>query len=677
MTDKYSYTNDLINSESPYLRQHAHNPVNWKNWEEHTWEEAVSKDCLVIVSIGYSTCHWCHVMEHESFEDEEVARLMNEKFISIKVDREERPDIDQIYMDACQIMTGRGGWPLNVICLPDKRPVYAGTYFPKQNWLGLLGELDMVWRNNPNKVYDYANRITKGIRDMNLQEFPARNAFMRSDIFAITDKLSQSFDHEHGGLKRSQKFPLPGIYEYLLDDYLSTGNKESLDFVNFTLIKMANSGIFDHIRGGFYRYATDRQWFAPHFEKMLYDNAQLLSLYSRAFAITKAPLYREVAEKIIGFLETELKSPELGYCSALDADSEGIEGRYYVFTQDELTSAFNDEELQFASLVYNFKPSGNWEHGYNILHKTLSPAELVNASGLSAADFFNKLDLIQTGLRALQEKRIRPSLDYKVICSWNGLLLKGFADASRYLSNQNYILLAENLANDLIRGMNKNGQLIRTYTTRLNAIPAFSEDYACVITGLIALYESNGDAKWIREAADLTESLILNFYDPEKQLFTFTSSREASLIIHKTDLTDDVIPSCNSMMCIALQKLGILSGRNDWYLMGKGMVAAVRSQVLENPEWYCIWAVAAQSEAIGLIQVVFTGDKSEDDVRQFNGMLPSWSVIARETENPSELVAEKLSGKPGIYICLAETCFEPVPAADQAWEIIDDILARA
>lgn len=673
MTDHTKFTNALIDESSPYLLQHAHNPVAWNAWNDNVWEQAKDQNKLVIVSIGYSTCHWCHVMEHECFEDVPTADLMNASYISIKVDREERPDIDMIYMDACQLITGRGGWPLNVICLPDKRPVYAGTYFPKENWQSLLRQLEQIWKEQPEKLIVQAATIEQGINRINLQDFVPKAGFNRKDLAAISEKFAAEFDLEHGGLKRSQKFPMPSITEYLLDEYLVSGQKDLLDFANFTLIKMSNGGIYDHLRGGFYRYTVDPYWFAPHFEKMLYDNAQLISLYSHAFAITKAEIYSKVVVESIVFLQREMKMPNGGYYAALDADSEGIEGRFYVFTWQELKEILPEELLQLAALVYDLKEKGNWEHQFNILSKSGSPLQLLEKSGLDIHSFNEKLGEIHRLLFAEQESRIRPSLDNKIICAWNGLMLKALADAAKYLQNPQYLSEACHLAEWMTSELAIGNKLKRTLNSK--TADAFSEDYANIISGLIALYEADGNVKWLTQALAFTNTLVQEFFDPEKQLFFFTSLKAETLILRKTDITDDVMPSANAIMALNLQKLGVLCNRNDLSLLATEMFKNLRSQVYDAPVWHSVWAKYAQAEAIGWVQVVGTGVLGKANIQAIQAQLPTWAITAYHSNSNAAVVQEKASTKNAIYICLDKTCFEPVQSAEEASQILMDILS--
>lgn len=659
------------------MLQHAHNPVMWRPWNPQTWEKAIQENKLVIVSIGYSTCHWCHVMEHESFEDEQTALLMNQYFICIKVDREERPDIDMVYMDACQLTTGRGGWPLNAICLPNMKPIFAGTYFPRDQWNSILLQLSQMHANTPDKLVEQATKIENGLKQMSLIEFQNKPKIKRSDLETMALKCEADFDLDHGGLKRNQKFPMPAVFEYLYDEYLISGQKSILEFANFTLLKMANGGIYDHVRGGFYRYTVDPYWFAPHFEKMLYDNSQLISLYARAFSITNADFYKTVVEETIEFALRELKSPEGGYYSALDADSSGEEGAYYVFSWSELKDNLSPDLLDLAVLVYNVKEHGNWEHGRNILSKAMSPLQLIEATKMDFQTLNVQLKKIKQALFDIQAKRERPGLDNKFICSWNAMMLAALAHAGRYLQNEVYVNQAQQLATWMLEHFIPNeGGLKRTAFG--NNIEAFSEDYATFILGLIALYEADGDSQWLDAADKFAAFAIENHYDHEKQLFAFTSVKSPQIIVRKFDITDDVIPSANAILAIALQKLGILNHKMAYFDMGKGMITSVREQVLNAPIWHSCWAKAAQSEALGLLQISLNERLPSAEMNQLQQVLPSWATLAvlpqSDSKVPAVALKEKMTDNRPIHICLDMTCFEPVSQLDQALEIIEDVL---
>lgn len=631
---------------------------------------------MVLVSIGYSACHWCHVMERECFEDEQTADLMNKWFINVKVDREERPDVDMVYMDACQLMTGRGGWPLNAFCLPDGRPIYAGTYFPVEKWQQILIQINTLWTTDRDKALEYASKVQEGLKSMSLVEPSAGGVFNRSDLPALFETMSAQFDWEEGGPNRAPKFPLPNNYEFLLDHYQMTGQPEALNFINLTLLKMANGGIYDHLRGGFCRYSVDRHWFAPHFEKMLYDNAQLISLYSRAFAATDAPFYREIATECLAFCRHELFSG-MGYYSALDADTEGIEGRYYVFTQQELEQVLNEEELRFVQVAFSCNPEGNWEHSYNILHRKLAPLQVLEQLNLDVHSYTVMLRTVKGKLRELQEKRVRPGLDDKIITAWNGLMLKALADAHIYLGDETYREQAVHLADWLWKHMWDGQSLKRIFARDKASITGFLEDYALLAEGLLTLHTAGGGDKYAKHALLLAESAIRKFRDAETGIFYFTPSDGESLIIRKTDLSDDVINSSGSVMAHVLCRLGILFGRPAMTDMGFGMLQQVRQQVKQYPGWYSNWGRLAQAQASGLLQVECVGSGSAAAARKLMATLPSTSVIVA-SEDPSELpvFSGKHSEEPGFYICLGQSCLEPVDSLEKALDICLDLVGH-
>ena len=673
MNTNPKYTNALIHSSSPYLLQHAHNPVNWEEWHPELWEQAKQKDRLVLISIGYSACHWCHVMERESFEDEQTAALMNSIFINIKVDREERPDVDMVYMDACQLMTGRGGWPLNVICLPDGRPVYAGTYFPNENWQQAILQLQALWQTDKAKADEYANKVFQGISQMNAVHLEPSQTFSKSSIGGLYQQLSEGFDWEEGGANRVPKFPLPNQYEWLLDYHLQTADEEAKDFVNLSLLKMANGGIYDHLRGGFCRYSTDGHWFAPHFEKMLYDNAQLISLYSRAFGITDAPLYREIVQDTIRFCNTEL-SDGVAYYSALDADSEGIEGRYYVFTHQELSQCLNEEELTFAETLFSCTETGNWEHGYNILFRKLAPLQVLQTLNIDVTSYTVLHKTVKSKLLAFQQQRPRPGLDYKIITAWNGLMLKALSDAGTYLNDKSYIGQAETLANWMKTQLWHDGQLYRIYSLNKKSVNGFLEDYACFAEGLLALFSATGKEEYASFAMELTEAAIKRFRDPETGIFYFSPNDAEALLLRKTDLGDDVINSASSVMAHVLCKIGTIYQRPGMMRMGYQMLDAARTQLKAHPGWYSNWGRLALAESTGFIQISCTGHGAGNAARQLLKTTPAHAQISfAETNSTLPQFQSKIGDSLKIYICLGETCLEPVNSVEQAVEIIQDL----
>ena len=457
-SDKHEYTNMLVNESSPYLLQHAHNPVNWHPWNEETLAKAKAENKLLIISIGYAACHWCHVMEHESFEDTAVARIMNEHFINIKVDREERPDVDDVYMTACQMVSEDGcGWPLNAFALPDGKPVWAGTYFPKKKWIEIVDYFSKEWQNKPGQMEEYAAQLTTGIdQSSELPQPIGEPEFKKGTLTEITDLLLSRIDFEKGGRKGNPKFPMPSNYELLLEHHFLTGNEKSLEAVNVTLDEMAMGGIYDHLGGGFARYSVDDKWLVPHFEKMLYDNGQLVSLYSNAYRLSKNPFYKKVVEETLAFVERELTSPEGAFYSSLDADSEGEEGKFYVWEKNEIDSLLG-ENAQVFNDFYNIKSNGNWEHGKNILHLKKTSDETAKKHNLSMEGLNAKINQSKSILFAHREKRVRPGLDDKALTSWNALMMGGYIDAFKAFGKEAYLESALKNAQFIIGKMNASG----------------------------------------------------------------------------------------------------------------------------------------------------------------------------------------------------------------------------
>jgi len=669
------HTNDLIHAGSPYLLQHAHNPVNWIEWHSELWQQAQRENKPVLISVGYSACHWCHVMEKECFEDEKTAELMNLFFINVKVDREERPDIDMVYMDACQLMTGRGGWPLNVFCLPDGSPIYAGTYFPIDKWQQILLQINSLWNHEREKALEYAGKVINGLRGMNDVMAAGASQFGKAEIPALYEKLAEGFDWEEGGANRVPKFPLPNQYEFLLDYYLQTGNEEALDFTHLSLLKMGNGGIYDYLRGGFCRYSTDGKWFAPHFEKMLYDNAQLISLYSRAYAISDAPLYKEIATECIKFCLNELYDGHAFY-SALDADSEGVEGKFYVFSHAELEQCLDAEELEFSKTIFSFTETGNWEHGYNILHRKLAPLQVLESLNIDVSSYTALLRTVKQKLRDFQDLRPRPALDNKIIAAWNGLMLKALADAGLYLKNSDYIQKAEQLASWIQKNLWQNKSLYRIHSRGKAGITAFLEDYACITEGLIALYTATGKEEYANFAKTHNEQAIQKFRDPETGTWYFTPEDGESLIVRKTDLADDVMNSSVSVMAHCLCKLGTIYQKPGFIAMGMDLMGFVKKQLAEYPGWYSNWGRLALASSGGFIQVSCTGPDSQHAAQKMCFALPAHAQVSfTETESDLPQFTRKKTDTLHIYVCLGETCLEPVHSAEQAIDMIQDLIS--
>ncbi len=668
MSITHKHTNSLIQETSPYLLQHAHNPVNWYPWNEETLLKAKQEDKLILISIGYSACHWCHVMEHESFEDEQVAQLMNDHFICIKVDREERPDVDQIYMLAVQLMTGRGGWPLNCIALPDGRPIYGGTYFPKQQWMNVLLNIADVYQNDREKAVEYATRLTEGVRLSELVKVNEREAeFSAETLHQSYSNWKNRFDNMEGGPDGAPKFPLPNNYLFLLRYAFSFSNikEEVLEHVNRTLTKMAYGGIYDQIGGGFSRYSVDRYWKVPHFEKMLYDNAQLVSLYSEAFQATKNPLYKEVVFETLAFVERELTSADGGFYSALDADSEGVEGKYYVWQQDELKDLLKEHYNIFAD-YYNVNEKGWWEHNNYILLRNESDEVVAKKHSISVDILKSIIEELKVCLLKQRETRVRPGLDNKLLTSWNALMLKAYVDAAKAFDESKFLNAAiKNLdfifANAVIDG----NQLSHLIGKKANG---FLEDYSFLIEALIALYESTFDEKYLFKANDLMKYCIEHFQDNDSDMFYFTSNHDKALISRKMELSDNVIPASNSSIAKSLFLLGHHLENESYLAMSKKMLNNVLDQIESYGAGYSNWAMLLLNFTQPFYEIAIVGKSFHEKRKSFNQIyLPNVIMAGCETKSNLPLLLNRgEKGETLIYVCTNKTCNKPVSNVNEA-----------
>jgi len=501
--------NKLINESSPYLLHHAHNPVNWYPWAEEALNEARSADKLLIISIGYAACHWCHVMEKESFSDPMVAQTMNENYVAIKIDREERPDLDQIYMDAAMITNGSGGWPLNVIALPDGRPVFAGTYFPKDNWIDVLEQIRDIYENDPKRLFEVAEKITERISTNELSALAHDSS--EFDIKELENGFEywiRNIDFDWGGYKQAPKFPLPAGFNYLLKYHYLTKNEKALEAVTTSLNRMAWGGIYDHVGGGFARYSVDEYWKVPHFEKMLYDNAQLISLYSNAYQFTRDPFYRRIVEQTIAFSNRELSDSSGLFYSSLDADSEGEEGKFYVWDYDEIKNLAGHDPDLFTD-YYSIREDGNWEENKNILFATESLGDFAERKNLDASDFEKRIDGLLAKLFKARSKRIPPGLDDKCITAWNSMMITAYVDAFRVFDHPDYLKRAKTAIQFILKNnTDKDYKLYRIYKNGNSSINGFLDDYASTIQALIELYQLTFDIEWIRHAEKYKEHVL-------------------------------------------------------------------------------------------------------------------------------------------------------------------------
>jgi uncharacterized protein YyaL (SSP411 family) len=669
--DKHRFTNKLIGETSPYLLQHAHNPVNWYPWGDEALTKAQAENKLMIISIGYAACHWCHVMEHESFEDTGVAAYMNTHFVSIKVDREERPDVDDIYMNAAYLVSGGGGWPLNAIALPDGRPVYAGTYFKKDEWLQVLDYYQRAFAENRDALERQAKQITDGIRALDVVPLSKPHSEFELDSLSLfTTQLLSTFDWTWGGRMGSPKFPMPHNYLYLLRDHYHTGNPKSLEAVKTTLDRMARGGIYDHLGGGFARYATDDKWRIPHFEKMLYDNGQLVSLYAEAYNLTKEAGYRRVVEETLDWISREMISPEGGFYSSLDADSEGEEGKYYVWTEAELSGLLGDN-VELFNAYYAVTSRGNWEKGVNILYVGSTLEDLAGRFDLTPQQIEERVAKCKATLLEARSKRVRPRLDDKVLTGWNALMLKGYVDAYRSLGNPSYLETALRNANFLVKYMmQKDGRLNRNFKEGRSTINAFLEDYALLADAFTELYQVTFDETWLHRARQLVDYALAHFHNAETGMFYFTSDEDPELIARKTELNDNVIPGSNSTMARNLYRLGLYFYDLDYIKRSRQMLSNMMPYLRQGPSHNTNWGILLSEFIREPYEIAIVGDEWPEIVSEFNKLyLPDVLWLGGASEGTLELLESKLvEGETRIYVCHEQMCRFPVFNVSDALE---------
>jgi uncharacterized protein YyaL (SSP411 family) len=672
---KMNFRNKLANETSPYLLQHANNPVNWYPWNDEALGKAKNEDKLLIISIGYAACHWCHVMEHESFEDTTVANLMNEFYVSVKVDREERPDVDQVYMDAAYLITGSGGWPLNIIALPDGRPVYAGTYFPKDDWLKVLNYFKDLYIKDPRMFEQEAAKLTDAIKSIRVPGINTEDTlFTKDELNSAFSGVMDNIDYDEGGTKGAPKFPMPDIHKSLLTYYFHTNNKEALDAVTITLNKMALGGIYDQLGGGFARYSTDDKWIVPHFEKMLYDNGQLVSLYSQAFKVTGNELYKKVVYETLDFVERELTDNSGGFYSSLDADSEGEEGRYYVWKKEEIDKLLGKDSELF-SVYYTVSSEGNWG-GKNILFISEEKNSLLEKYGIDEKEFDNKIAGMKNILFQEREKRVRPGLDDKILTSWNALMLCGYIDAYSAFGEEKFLDAALMNGNFILKNlMKEDGRLYRIFKLDKSSINAFLDDYAYAIEAFIKLYEATFDETWLLKAKSLADYALQHFSDSKSGFFFFTSNEDDPLIARKIDFSDNVTPSSNSSLAAGLFKLSKYFYSENYETLAKKMILVMKESMFKNPAFHAKWLVQASNFIYPYFEVAVVGDGFElirEELSQ--SYLPNISVLGGSKSASLELLNNKyVNDKTIIYVCENGACQLPVEEVARA---IEQITAR-
>ncbi len=658
--------NRLARATSPYLLQHAYNPVDWFEWGPEALELAARENKPILVSIGYSSCHWCHVMERESFENADIAALMNEHLVCIKVDREERPDIDQIYMDAVQAMGLNGGWPLNVFLTPDQKPFYGGTYFPAKNWGQLILQLSKAFQQRRSEIEESANDLVKHLNNSDLSRFTGEpGPFHPGDFHTPFAILETKFDNVYGGMERAPKFVMPTVWQWLLRYHHQTRNPAALNMVLLTLRQLAAGGIYDQLGGGFSRYAVDGKWFAPHFEKMLYDNAQLLSLYSEAYRVSPDPLFRQVVYETTGWLRKEMKHPEGGYYSALDADSEGSEGKFYTWTDKELEEVLG-EQAGLIKQYYQTTADGNWEHEQNILYRT-------NAALVSLPpDQEEALRSVKSKLLSHRDKRIHPGLDDKVVTGWNAMMIIGLTDAYKTFGDPSFlddaILAIQFLEKRVMEGL----RVYRTFKERRSPNEGFMEDYALLISAYLSLYECTFDEAWIRKAEEECAYVVGQFRDENDGFFFFSGTSAEKLVARKKEIFDNVMPSPNSVMARNLFRLGIILDREEWKQDAIEMANSLKKLILQEPTYMSNWGMLALEVTVPFYEIVITGPNAMGQRKKMASNFLPFSLMMGSTQGSTlPLVKDRTSGgKDMIHVCVEKTCRLPVDTAAEALEIL-------
>ena len=676
----HKYTNDLIHETSPYLLQHAHNPVKWKAWNDETLAEAKETNKLILISVGYAACHWCHVMERESFEDTLVAQVMNDNFINIKVDREERPDVDQVYMNAVQLLTGSGGWPLNVVALPDGRPVWGGTYFQKNQWMSALKQIVTVYNDEPEKLKQYANQLEEGIKSLDVVNLNTNEAIFTSEFVekAVTT-WSQDFDHDKGGTKRAPKFMMPNNLHFLLRQAYQNNDSALQTYVNNSLTKIAYGGVYDHVGGGFSRYSVDDKWHVPHFEKMLYDNAQLVSLYSDAYLITKNPLYKTTVLETLAFVKRELTDEDGSFYSSLDADSETNsgeleEGAFYIWKEEELKSLLGDDFNLFSD-YYNINDYGYWEHDNYVLIRTKSDDEIINSHNIDNTFLEEKISSWKTILLKERAKRDRPRLDDKALTSWNALMIKGYVDAYRVFGEEEFLNIAKKNAHFIIgKQLKEDGGLYHTYKDGKSTINGYLEDYAATIEAFITLYEITLEQQWLDYSRNLANYAFDHFFEDSSKMFYFTSDEDSALVSRTIEYRDNVIAGSNSIMANNLLKLSHYFDNEAYLKTSKTMLNNVLPEIEQYPSTFSNWLNLMLNYSNNYYEVAVVGKEAKEKIKELNQTyLPNKLIIGSTEDNDLPLLKNRyIEGETYIYVCVNKACKLPVSEVDKAIPLILD-----
>ena len=673
MTDEH--TNRLIHETSPYLLQHAHNPVDWYPWSEEAFEKAKKENKPVLLSIGYSACHWCHVMERESFENEKIAALMNELFVNIKVDREERPDLDEIYMNAVQMLTGRGGWPMTMFLTPEGKPFYGGTYFPPEDRQGMPGfprilqGVAQAYRERPADVEKSVAQILETLHHM-AESQPSEKDFAPGIIAESCEKIARAYDSESGGLGQAPKFPNPGVYELFLRYYSESGDERYLTMVAQTLSKMAQGGIYDHVGGGFHRYSVDAKWLVPHFEKMLYDNAQLLRIYSQAYVITGEPLYKTVVEESAGYLLREMHQPEGGFYSTQDADSEGEEGKFFVWTLAEIDALLGAEDGEVFARMYDVTEEGNFEEK-NILHPILTVDQASKFFRKEKSEIEALIARTKEKLFTAREKRIKPFRDEKIIAAWNGLLLSGLAEAIKITGASSCLEASRRTVEFIFGRMFRDGYLLHVYKDGQAKLRGYLDDYAFVALGLLDLYEVLFDRSLIDRAMELADIMLREFWDERGGGLFYTGKSHQPLISRAKPVFDASIPSGNAIAAQLLLRLYHLVGAEDYHTRAETILRSYYDAMVSQPFGFAHMLCALDQYLHPAKEIVIVGERSDarttDLIKEIHSLyLPNKAVQvfapgeSLEKVSPLMVGKQQIDGRPTAYVCQNFTCSAPV-----------------
>jgi uncharacterized protein YyaL (SSP411 family) len=690
-----NYTNHLVNEKSPYLIQHVHNPVDWHPWNDKAFKKAKNKNKPIFLSIGYSTCHWCHVMAHESFEDPEIGRLMNDTFVSIKVDREERPDLDNIYMTVCQLMTGSGGWPLTIIMTPDKKPFFAGTYFAKESGYGRPGLKDLIlnvkelWNTKPEEVTASADTLINALQK--ISDTSSGEELNPNVLDNCYDTLSDNFDGIHGGFGSSPKFPAAHNLLFLMRYWKRSKKKRALDMVTETLDSMRNGGVYDQLGFGFHRYSVDQKWLVPHFEKMLYDQAMISAAYTEAFQVTGDEKYKNIAFEIFEYILRDMKSEEGGFYSAEDADSEGVEGKFYVWTKKELFDILGEEDGKFASKVFGVTEEGNFQEEatgqktrMNILHLENSIDDMAETFDVSVEDLEMKLEKIRKKLFEHREKRIHPHKDDKILTDWNGLMIAALTKGAQVFGEEKYLKAAMDAADFIANKMHDNNRLMHRFREGESAIDGHLDDYAFMIHGLLELFEVSFNVNYLKFALSLNETLFDHFWDGKNGGFYFTPDDGEEVLVRKKEIHDSAIPSGNSIMFLNLLKIAQLTENEEFKNKALLLEKAFSQTIQQIPTGFTGFLCALDFRIGPSYEIVIAGNKGDPKTETLNdaiqiNFIPNKTLVLHSDDEASELVKiipalelKKMENdKTTAYVCSEGACKSPTSDLDTLMKLLN------